>query len=383
MNMYELTFLKQEFYQAYSCEPQVVAYAPGRVNLIGDHTDYNDGWVLPAAVNFGTHVLANPRNDRQIRVIAKDYNDESVCFDLASISFNQQVPWSNYVAGVLNELMIAGIEINGADLWVCGNVPQGAGLSSSASFEIAVVKAFSLLFNFDISGELAAKIGQRAENRFVGCNCGIMDQFISALGRQGQAMLLDCRELSYQYASIPNDMAIMIVNSNVKRELVDSEYNIRRQQCEQVAKFFNKKALREVSLADLEQAQADLEPQLFRRAWHVVSENARTLRAYTALNNHDIHTLSQLMADSHASLRNDFEVTTPELDLLVEILSAVLGENGGARMTGGGFGGCVVALVPTSMVDVATAAVETQYPEKTGITPDIYLCTAETGAFTA
>jgi galactokinase len=194
-------------------------------------------------------------------------------------------------------------------------------------------------------------------------------------------MLLDCRTLEYNYAQVPENMAILIVNSNVKRELVDSEYNSRREQCEQVAKFFNKSALRDISLAQLEAAKADIEEVLYKRARHVITENSRALAAITALNNQDMATLSYLMAESHDSLKNDFEVTTPELDVLVNILASVLGEEGGTRMTGGGFGGCVVAIMPTYLIVKAKEAILAKYQAETGIKPDIYICTAEDGAF--
>ena len=370
------------FKKTYKKNVEIDAYAPGRVNLMGDHTDYNDGFVLPAAVNFGTHVLGAKRCDRIINVIAIDVNNEQVSFDLSTIHFDESAPWSNYIRGTLIELLAAGTKIEGADLLISGNVPQGAGLSSSASFEIAILKAFAQLYQLPLTGIEAAKMGQAAENNFVGCNCGIMDQLVSALGKKSYAMLLDCRTLTYNYAKIPDDMAIMIVNSKVKRELVDSEYNTRRKQCEQVAEFFSKPALRDITIEQLTASKSELEEVLFKRARHVITENTRTLEALKALNSNNMPVLSQLMAESHLSLKNDFEVTTPELDTLVELLSKVLGKAGGARMTGGGFGGCVVALMPKNLVDQASNTVLAKYPLKTGIKPTIYLCTAEQGAFT-
>ncbi|MBL4764685.1 MAG: galactokinase [Colwellia sp.] len=377
------THLNDCFKGAYGQSAELTSYAPGRVNLIGDHTDYNDGFVLPAAINFGTSILASKRTDRLVKVIAIDINNEQLSFDLDDVSFDDSALWSNYIRGSLIELMSAGEDIQGANLLISGNVPQGAGLSSSASFEIAILKTFADLYQLSLSGIDAAKMGQGAENNFVGCNCGIMDQLISALGKKSHAMLLDCRTLTYNYAKIPTDMTIMVVNSNVKRELVASEYNTRREQCEQVAKFFNKSALRDVTLSQLEASKSDIEDQLYRRARHVISENERTIHALTALNDNDMPTLSRLMAQSHASLKDDFEVTVPELDILVEILSAVLGNRGGTRMTGGGFGGCVVALMPKALVEQANNAVLEQYQVRTNIKPDVYICTAEQGAFTA
>lgn len=374
--------LLELFKDTYHRDAQLSAYAPGRVNLIGDHTDYNDGFVLPAAINFGTHVIAAKRNDRIINVVAVDLDNESVSFDLDDNRFDDKATWSNYIRGVLVELVKFGADIQGADLLISGNVPQGAGLSSSASFEVAILKSFTGLYQLCVTGVDAAKMGQAAENNFVGCQCGIMDQLISALGKKSHAMLLDCRALSYQYAHIPSDMAIMIVNSNVKRTLVDSEYNTRRKQCEQVADFFGKAALRDIEMTQLKAAKPKIDETLYKRARHVVTENERTLQALTALNEHNMPVLSRLMAESHLSLKEDFEVTTPELDILVGILSDIIGQQGGARMTGGGFGGCVVALMPTLLVEKASEAVLAQYPTQTGIKPTIYLCTAEQGAFT-
>ncbi|TPH13891.1 galactokinase [Litorilituus lipolyticus] len=379
--------LLKQFNTAYAKDAEVVAYAPGRVNLIGDHTDYNDGFVLPAAVNFGTHVLAAKREDDVINVTAIDIDNQRVSFNLSQIAFDDKNTWSNYVRGTIIELVKfiqssqPNTTIAGVDLLISGNVPQGAGLSSSAAFEIALLKALSDLFDIPLPGIDAAKLGQKAENNFVGCQCGIMDQLISALGKKSHAMLLDCRDLSYQFAKIPENMALMIVNSNVKRELVSSEYNTRRAQCEAVAKHFNRSALRDVSLAELNEEKHNLAEELYKRAHHVISESERTLEALTALNTNNMARLSYLMAQSHRSLKDDFEVTTPELDYLVEILSRVVKEEGGVRMTGGGFGGCVVAILPKAIQTQAEQVVQEYYVKKTGIEPSIFICTAEHGAF--
>lgn len=367
--------------QHFSAQPELVIHAPGRVNLIGDHTDYNDGFVLPAAINFGTDIAASKRDDRTICVYAHDCDQQTVGFSLDDIEFDQEHMWVNYVAGTLKVLMDSFPDIQGANLVVSGNVPQGAGLSSSASFEIAILKAFVELYGLELNGVEAALKGQKAENTFVGCNCGIMDQLISAMGQAQNAMLLDCRSLTFEDAPIPEDLSIFIVNSNVKRGLVDSEYNQRREQCEQVANFFGVKALRDVTIEQLESAEQDLEPILYRRAKHVVTENARTQAALTALQTGDIADLSKLMKASHESLRDDFQVTTKEMDGLVDIIAQVLGESGGVRMTGGGFGGCVVALTPTKLVEQLTDVVTNTYPSKFGLQPSIYICTASQGAF--
>ncbi len=373
--------LEQAFVKHFAKTPELTVQAPGRVNLIGDHTDYNQGFVLPAAINFATYIAASKRNDNKVRVLAIDYGEQLAEFELNNIHFDPKRMWLNYVAGTVQALAKSYPNIQGADIAVTGTVPQGAGLSSSASFEIALIKAFAELNQLAIDGVQAALIGQQAENDFVGCNCGIMDQLISALGRENQAMLLDCRDLSVQYATLPQDMTLLIINSNVKRGLVDSEYNVRRAQCEQVARYFNQPSLRQVGLHMLKQAETELDPLLVRRARHVITENTRTEAALKALQQSDIKAMSYLMADSHRSLAEDFAVTTPEIDYLVELIAKTLGTQGGVRMTGGGFGGCVIALTPQAMVEAICQVIERNYQTHTGLKASIYLCQATNGAF--
>ena len=369
------------FEQQFKRSAEVVCHAPGRVNLIGDHTDYNDGFVLPAAINYGTTIAASKREDNIVKVSAHDCEEQISEFVLNEIVFDEQMMWSNYVKGSLQALLKTFPDINGANLVVSGNVPQGAGLSSSASFEIAILKTFTQLYQLDLNGVTAALMGQQAENNFVGCNCGIMDQLISAMGQKGHAMLLDCKDLSFEDAPIPDDLSLFIVNSNVKRGLVDSEYNLRREQCETVAKYFGATALRDVTLAQLNSAKEQLEPVLFKRACHVISENERAVATLKALKANDMALISVAMRASHISLRDDFEVTTKEMDGLVEMIDEVLGDKGGVRMTGGGFGGCVVALVPNNLVMQVNEVVNNKYERQFGLKPSIYLCTATQGAF--
>jgi galactokinase len=369
------------FEQQFQRSAALVCHAPGRVNIIGDHTDYNDGFVLPAAINYGTTVAASKREDRIVKVYAHDCGQQINVFSLDDITFDQEMMWSNYVKGTLQALMKKHPEIKGANLVVTGNVPQGAGLSSSASFEIAILKAFTQLYQLDLNGVNAALIGQQAENDFVGCNCGIMDQLISAMGQQGHAMLLDCKDLSFEHAPIPDSLTLFIVNSNVKRGLVDSAYNLRRQQCEAVAKYFGVSALREVTMEQLTAAEEQIEPELFKRARHVVSENARAVATLKALKANDMATISAEMKASHISLRDDFEVTTKEMDGLVDMIDSVLGDQGGVRMTGGGFGGCVVALVPNDLVTKVTDIINSKYEQEFCLSPSIYHCNASQGAF--
>jgi len=373
--------LLETYKNHYKVEPELLCYAPGRVNLIGDHTDYNDGFVLPAAINLRTDIAASARNDKTVRALAIDCNNETIEFSLNNIQFNQDKMWVNYIGGTLRALMKVFPDINGADLVITGNVPLGAGLSSSASLEIVILRAFAKLNNLPLDGVKAALMGQNAENEFVGCNCGIMDQLISACGKKNNALLLDCRSLEYQYASIPEGLSLVIVNSNVKRGLVDSEYNTRREQCESVARHFGVKALRDITLEQLRNSKAELDDVSYRRAKHVITESDRTEKAVGALSNNDIALMGLLMRESHNSLRDDFEVTTPEMDYLVDIIAIVLGDKGGVRMTGGGFGGCIVALVPDNLVNNVKNTIDANYETKTGLKASIYICTAEDGAF--
>ena len=371
------------FKQQFEIEPEVICYAPGRVNLLGDHTDYNDGFVLPAAIDVGTTIAASRRNDNQVVAFAEGYSINVDCFSLENIAFSHEEMWRNYVRGTLKCLRESNTGFGGVNLAITGNVPQGAGLSSSASFEMAILKTIVDLYQLDLDGVTAALMGQRAENEFVGCQCGIMDQLVSALGLKGHAMLLDCRSLAFQDAPIPDGMVILVVNSNVQRGLVDSEYNARRQQCEEVARILNVPALRDVSLEQLNGAKRNLSEEQYRRARHVVTENARTIAAMTAMQANDIETLGSLMGQSHDSLRDDYEVTTKELDGLVCIINSVINDAGGVRMTGGGFGGCVVALIPAEFEQAVTAAVAAQYSPQFGLEAEIYRCHASTGAFRA
>ncbi|WP_226569276.1 galactokinase [Mangrovibacter yixingensis] len=355
--------------------------APGRVNLIGEHTDYNDGFVLPCAIDYQTVISCAPRDDRVVRVIAADYDNQRDEFSLDEpILSHPDQQWSNYVRGVVKHLQKRNNAFGGADLVISGNVPQGAGLSSSASLEVAVGKVFQQLYHLPLDGSQLALNGQEAENQFVGCNCGIMDQLISALGKQDHALLIDCRSLGTKAVPMPKGVAVIIINSNFKRTLVGSEYNTRREQCETGARFFTQKALRDVSLASFNAVANELDPVVAKRVRHVLTENERTLAAADALAEGDLQKMGELMAASHVSMRDDFEITVPQIDTLVDIVKAAIGNKGGVRMTGGGFGGCVVALVPETLVDDVRQAVASQYEAKTGIKETFYVCKPSEGA---
>ena len=370
------------FEAAFGHQAPLSVQAPGRVNLIGEHTDYNDGFVLPCAIDYQTVVAAAPREDGLVRVVAADYGNATDEFRLDGIIQSRpDAQWANYVRGVLKHLIARGVPAHGMELAVAGNVPQGAGLSSSASLEVALGTAYSALHGLHVSPTDIALNGQEAENKFVGINCGIMDQLISALGARNHALLIDCRSLETRAVSVPKDLAVLVIDSKIQRGLVDSEYNTRRKQCEAAAAHFGAKALRDVDEAMLAAAESKLDPLVFRRARHVVTENARTVAAADALAQGDIKRMGQLTAASHASMRDDFEITVPAIDALVEIVQGVVGETGGARMTGGGFGGCVVALAPREKVEAIQAAVAERYPDVSGgRVAQVYVCHASEGA---
>ena len=372
--------VKHSFKDIIGVPAEFVIQAPGRVNLIGEHTDYNDGFVLPCAIDFQVIVCANLRTDNVVRVISLDYNNEVDEFILTQDIVPTTNLWSNYIRGVVKQLKVQEYQFSGADIVVSGNVPQGAGLSSSAALEVAIGQTFNSLYSLNISQQNIALIGQAAENQFVGCNCGIMDQLISAQAEKGCALLIDCRSLMSTPVPLPKGMTIVIVNSNKKRGLVESEYNTRRKQCEAAAKHFQVKALRDVDMQTFHEKSFDLEPIIAKRAKHIITENHRTLAAAHAMADNDFITLQRLMAESHASMRDDFEITVPEIDLLVDIIKAEVGELGGVRMTGGGFGGCVVSIVSNTLVKQVISAVKSKYSQKTGLTPSIFICSAEKGA---
>ncbi|ACR70010.1 galactokinase [Edwardsiella ictaluri] len=382
MRLHDLIAVTRDiFTREFGYVPLLCVQAPGRVNLIGEHTDYNDGFVLPCAIDYQTVISCAPRSDRRVRVIAADYNGQQDSFSLNQpIDTRDDMMWSNYVRGVIKHLQQRCDGIGGIDMVISGNVPQGAGLSSSASLEVAVGQALQAAYQLPLDGVALALNGQEAENRFVGCNCGIMDQLISALGQAQHALLIDCRALTTRAVPLPPEAAVVIINSNVKRGLVDSEYNTRRQQCEAAARFFGVDALRDVTPQRFAAESHGLPALTVRRARHVISENQRTLQAADALAAGDLVLMGELMAASHASMRDDFAITVPPIDTLVGIVKGVIGDCGGVRMTGGGFGGCVVALIPRTLVEPVRAAVARDYAGRTGLKETFYVCQPSAGA---
>ena len=366
--------LEQLFSQTFAAAPSLVARAPGRVNLIGEHTDYNDGFVLPCAIGKQTMVAVRARPDTLINIVAGDLGAARNSFRLDEpILPDPAAPWSNYVRGMASLLRAEGLNVPGADVAIIGDMPQGAGLSSSAALENAVGLAFAALAGQpDFDRTRLAQIGQATEHEFAGCNCGIMDQLVSARAEAGMAMLIDCRSLATSPVPIAEDLAILIVHSGIERGLVDGAYNERRAACEAAAAHFGVAALRDVTPAQLAGA-VNLDPVTLRRARHVVTENARVHGAVAALGTNDLAALGALMAGSHASMRDDFAITLPPIDRLTDLLNQAIGGQGGARMTGGGFGGAVVALLRRDRLGPVVEAVNRGYRTPGGQAPQIMI----------
>ena len=372
----------QEKFRARFGTATAIYRAPGRVNLIGEHTDYNDGFVLPAAIQFYCWVAAAPRSDKKLLIHSENFN-ETVEANLDSISAAGKNHWANYPLGVAWALQSAGKRLNGANLLISGDVPLGAGLSSSAAIEVGVGFALLCQSGCTVKRTELALLCQKAENEFVGARCGIMDQFIACHGKASFALLLDCRSLDSQTAQLPAGVQLVICNTMVKHELASGEYNRRRAECEEGVRALRVvlpqiRALRDVTIAQLENHCSLLNPTVYSRCRHVVTENERTQEAIRALDTHNLREFGRLMRESHRSLRDDYEVSCKELDLLVEIASAQPGVVG-ARMTGGGFGGCTINLVESSAVEVFKENVAAKYRAQTGLNPEIYVSPAADG----
>ena len=373
------------FEKLFGSSPEIRVRAPGRVNLIGEHTDYNEGFVLPAAIDRYIEFAGRRRADRLVRAHSVDFND-SVEFSLDEVQKDPEHRWSNYLRGVSKFLEEDGHRLTGADVVFGGNVPREAGLSSSAAVEVAATTFWQKLVGLKLDPVYVVKLSRRAENEFVGVPCGIMDQFISALGRREHALFLDCRDLSYRHVPLRGDVKVVVCNSGVKRALAQSEYEVRLKQCRQsVAQLRTKglavNSLRDVEAEDLETGRDALSEILLRRARHVVTENQRTREAVKVLEAGDIERFGELMNASHVSLRDDYEVSSKELDTLVELAWKQPGTLG-ARMTGAGFGGCTVNLVRAGAAEAFAEAVSKGYQEALGLKTEIYVCQASDGALT-
>jgi galactokinase len=374
--------LASQFREVYGGTPRIFR-APGRVNIVGEHTDYNDGFVMPAAIDFYTWIAATKREDCILQAYSAHFN-EKISLSLDALAGPPRRHWSDFVRGVAATLQGAGHKLSGVNLFIHGDVPLGAGLSSSASLEVATGLALSSVSGIDVPRLELAKLGQKAEHEYVGARCGIMDQFIASFGAAGHALMLDCRSLEYRLLPIPQNVCLVICNSMVRHELASGEYNNRRADCETGVKLLQPhlpgiRALRDVAVADLEAHKNVLPPSTYRRCRHVVTENQRVLAAAKALSAGDITRFGHLMYRSHASLRDDYNVSCAELDLLVHLASLSPGVYG-ARMTGGGFGGCTVNLTKADAAAAFKIHIEQAYREARGVTPDIYICNPVQGA---
>lgn len=368
----------QAFQQRFGATPAIVVRAPGRVNLIGEHTDYNDGFVLPMAIDRGMWIALRPRPDKQVIIHSLDIVDTPASFSLDSLR-NTGAGWAEYVKGVAWALQDSGAALSGWEGVCAGNVPIGSGLSSSAALELSTARAFSVVSDIPWDAAQMAKLSQRAENHWVGVNCGIMDQMISAAGQADHALLIDCRSLETQSVPLPSETVVVALDTATRRGLVDSSYNERRQQCETAAQFFGVPALRDVTLELFETQSGGLDDITRRRARHIITENARTLQAVDVMRRGDALELGLLMNASHTSLRDDFEVSSDALNMIVDCARQ---EKGcfGSRMTGAGFGGCAVALVAEDVVEAFTRHVSASYNAASGLSPQIYVSRAAAGA---
>ena len=370
--MIDIQNLKRSFTTYFNSKSEHVIHAPGRVNLIGEHTDYNDGFVLPMAIDRGIWLALRPRDDKTVRLFSLDFETDAA-FELSSL--NPGKGWIEYPKGVANQLIHAGYDLRGFDAVITGDLPHGAGLSSSAALELAIARAFSVVSGFEWDAPKMAKLAQKAENEWVGVNCGIMDQMASAACKKDHALFLDCRTLEIQHSPLPKGVSIAILDTSTRRGLVDSAYNERRSQCEEAARWFGVKALRDVSLETFNKVDpknTTLDKLAFKRAKHVITENARVLEALDVMNSGDVKRLGELFNSSHNSLRDDFEVTNEALDIIVSVARAQPGCYG-ARMTGAGFGGCAVALIDEREASAFTDAVENEYKLRSGLEPGVYI----------
>lgn len=357
--------------------------APGRVNLIGEHTDYSGGLILPAAIDFSTLAIISPRDDRQC-VIYSDNFSKQVVASLDQFPPKGTGDWSDYPLGVASVLREKGIDLPGFDLTIAGDVPLGAGLSSSASIEVATAFALLSLTKRHISLEEIALLCQRAENTFVGANCGIMDQFIACFGEKDHAVLVDTRSLGHTPVPIPPDVQIVICNSMVKHSHAGGEYNTRRAEVDEGSRILREhdskiRELRDATIQDLESVRSQMPENVYRRCRHIITENDRVEQTVAAFKAGDLAKVGKLMAASHASYRDDFEASVPEVDALIQI-AAMLPGLIGARLTGGGFGGCTVNLVEAAHAAAFSTAIHDEYKERLKIDAEVYRCHASAGA---
>jgi len=374
--------LAQHFKDLFGSSPRIFC-APGRVNLLGEHTDYNDGFVMPCAIGFSTRVAISSRQDRKLVIRSEEFSEQFE-FDLDNLPTRGKGVWSDYVLGVAVMLRQIGHPTPGASLLVRGEVPIGAGLSSSAAIEVASALALMSLNGATLPLPEVAKLCQKAENVFIGARVGIMDQFVSCLGKAGHALLLDCRSLEFKLIPIPQNVRLVICNTMVKHDHANGAYNRRREECDEGVKLLSRWypkicALRDVSVEQLVQHKAEIPVTIYKRCLHVVSENQRVLEGAQYLTDGDVERFGALMQQSHCSLRDLYEVSCRELDVMAEIAQSLKGYCGG-RMTGGGFGGCTVNIVRATDAESFAKQISERYQVEIGIKPDVYVCSAANGA---
>jgi galactokinase len=373
----------ERFRAVYRTNPRGLFRAPGRVNLIGEHTDYNDGFVMPAAIDFYSYAAIGERTDRTLSVYSEQF-DRSVEFSIDQLAGPPRRHWSDYVRGVAAVLRDEGYPLKGANLVIDGQVPIGSGLSSSAAIEVTTALALTALGGVTIPLLEVARLCQRAENTYTGARCGIMDQFVSCFGKQEHALMLDCRSLEATYLQLPPNVRLVICNTTVRHELATGEYNERRASCERVVEIIRRfipsvRALRDLTLEELERYSGKISNVDFRRCRHVITENTRVIDARSALQGADLIRLGELMYRSHESLDRDYEVTCRELNIMVDLARSLEGAYG-ARMTGGGFGGCTINLVESKMTLQFQTTMGREYEKLTGLSPQIFVCAAAAGA---
>ncbi len=382
----DLSFLQEKFISVFGKSSEATFFAPGRVNLIGEHIDYNGGLVFPCAITLGTYGSVSKRSDKLFRVYSLNFENLGIIqFSLDDLSYNTDHNWCNYLKGVLKYMLEAGHTLDtGLDLVVFGNIPNGSGLSSSASLEILMCKICTDMYKLNLSGVEAALLGKKVENEYIGVNSGIMDQFAIALGQENHALLLDCNTQKYEHIPFQlKDYSIIIMNTNKRRELADSKYNERRGECEsalsKLKTVFNIEALCDLKVEQLDEVSHIINDAVeFKRAQHAITENTRVIAATKALASNDLVTFGKLLNDSHRSLKDDYEVTGKELDTLV---AAAWNAEGvlGARMTGAGFGGCAIALVADQNVDAFIEQVNVKYTKEIGYEASFYIASIGNG----
>ncbi|MFS1424386.1 galactokinase [Shewanella sp. 10N.286.48.B5] len=365
------------FVQTFGTTADDLYQAPGRVNIIGEHTDYNEGFVLPAAINFHTVIAVKHRSDNTFRAVTDAFAGQIEQWRFGEENaIEDKGSWGNYLKGFTASMAQSGLKAKGMDIAIVGNVPLGAGMSSSAALEVAFGTAISYASQLHLSPLAIAQIAQRGEHRFIKSESGIMDQTISALAVADHALLIDCLELDGRAIAIPDSLSLLIVDPSIDRQLLIDRFDARKLQCYQINELLGVESLREVSLGQLNSAKASLGDELYHRAKHVLTENQRTVNAARALEQQDTARFGQLMAQSQQSMRDDFDISTPEIDALVKIIKDIIGTKGGVRMSDG----CVVALIDHELTDAVVNAVEQLYPQQTSLEPIIYLCSASGGA---